>query len=84
MLTISYTKMQNNIEAILKRLDDDRIAITVTRKGKSFIIMSADDYTSLEETLHLLRPPNNANLLKRAEDDFQEGKNYHAHNLIEE
>ncbi len=86
MTTISYTKMRKNIDAILKKISDDRTPVTITRKGsKPFVLMSLEDYESYEETFHLLRSPANAERLRRAEGDFQAGKkNYQERELIEE
>lgn len=85
MTQITYTEMKKNIDSVLQKLEDDRAPITVTRKGKPFVIMTAEDYDSLSETLHLLRSPENAKRLREAEQDFQDGKkNYHERTLIEE
>ncbi len=86
MTTISYTELRDNIEAILKKLSESDEPIKITRKGNaSFVLMSLKDYESLNETLHLLRNPQNAERLRRAEEDFQAGKrNYRERELIEE
>ncbi|MCK6620748.1 MAG: type II toxin-antitoxin system prevent-host-death family antitoxin [Calditrichaceae bacterium] len=86
MTTISYTELRDNIEAILKKLSESDEPIKITRKGSTpFVLMSLKDYESLKETLHLLRSPENAERLRRAEEDFQAGKrNYQERELIEE
>lgn len=50
----------------------------------SLVIMSKEDYDSLRETLYLLSSPANAERLRRAVEDFENGKwNYQRHDLIE-
>lgn len=55
----------------MDRVCDDREAIVVTRKnGRSVVMLSLEDYTSLEETAYLLRSPANAKRLLGAVEQF--------------
>lgn len=85
MTIISFSELRNNVRAILKKMADERAPITVRlRNNRSFVIMTQEDYDSLQETLYLLSNPANAERLRRAVEDFENGKrNYQAHDLIE-
>jgi antitoxin YefM len=64
MDAISYTTAAQNLAQTLDRVCDDHETIIVTREAqRSVVIMSLDDYNSLEATMHLLRSPKNAERL---------------------
>jgi antitoxin YefM len=64
MDAISYTTAAQNLAQTLDRVCDDHETIIVTREAQpSVVIMSLDDYNSLEATMHLLRSPKNAERL---------------------
>ena len=60
MTTHSYTHTRNNLASIMKEADDNREPIVITRSGKPpVVLLSMDEYESMEETLHLLSSPAN-------------------------
>jgi len=64
MNTISYTAIRSNLSKTMERVCDDHTPIIITRKSEQPVIMiSLEDYESLEETAYLLRSPNNARRL---------------------
>jgi antitoxin YefM len=64
MDAISYTTVAQNLAKTFDRVCDDHQAIIITREAQqSVVIMSLDDYNSLEETAYLLRTPQNAQRL---------------------
>jgi len=67
MDAISYSALRANLAGTMDRVCDDREPIVVTRKnGRSVVMLSLEDYTSLEETAHLLQSPANAERLLSA------------------
>jgi antitoxin YefM len=53
---------------------NDRAPILVTRQGKgNVVLISEEEFASMEETLHLLRNPANAQRLLRSIDSAQTG-----------
>ena len=61
METVSYTHARNHLAELTDRVCEDRNPVLITRQGAaSVIVMSWDDYRSLEETAYLLRSPKNA------------------------
>ena len=75
MTTLSYTNARNNLASVMKQATDDREPITITRNGhEPVVILSMDEYESMEETLHLLSSPANAERLRQGLSDFEQGK----------
>lgn len=63
-MTTTYSHARANLAELWDKVLDEREPLIVTRRGKEPIaIVSADDLASLEETLHLLRSPANAERL---------------------
>ena len=61
MDAISYTAARANLAETMNRVCEDHEAIIITRSGQQAVVMmSLDDFKSLEETSYLLRSPKNA------------------------
>lgn len=64
MESISYSKLRSNLKSALDRAADNHEVIVVERaKGGDVVLVSRDDYNSLNETAYLLRSPANARRL---------------------
>lgn len=75
MNTISYTDLRQHLADAMDRVNEDRAPLYVTRqKGKGAVLLSADDYASIEETLHLISSPRNAARLSEAIEDLRQGR----------
>jgi antitoxin YefM len=69
--TYSYTRQ--NLAQVMAQVNEDHTPVVVTsQRGKPVVIMSLDDYHSLEETAYLLRHPKGA---ERLIDSVQELRN---------
>lgn len=67
MEAITYSSARANLARTMDRVCDARSPLIITRKGEKPIVMiSLQDYTSLEETAYLLRSPANARRLVSA------------------
>jgi antitoxin YefM len=63
MNTVNYTTAQKNLEQTMDLVCDGHNPIIITRQNKpSVVIISLEDYRSLEETAYLLKSPQNAQL----------------------
>ena len=61
MQTVSYTDARNQLARLMDTTVRDREPITITRNGEGKVVMiSADEFAAMEETLHLLSTPANA------------------------
>lgn len=83
METITYTSARQNFSKTMDKVWDDHAPILITRQNeKPVVMMSLEDFNSLEETAYLLKSPKNAALLAKAIEDIEAGM-YRARTLIE-
>ena len=60
MKALSYTAVRANLAKTMESICDDHEAVVITRKNeRSVVMLSLEDYESLEETAYLLRSPKN-------------------------
>jgi len=77
MKAITYTAARQNLAKTMDKVCDDRSPIIVTRKSSnSVVIMSLEDYESLEETAYLLRSPKNTKRLLESIAQLENGKGH--------
>jgi antitoxin YefM len=75
MTTISFTDFRRNLAHYLDKTEQDCEEIIVTRnKGRSSIILSLEDFLSLQETAHLLSTPANRKHLEKSLKEIKKGK----------
>jgi antitoxin YefM len=64
---ITYSRVRAELMSVLDEVCDNHDVVYVARhKGGDVVILSREDYESLEETAHLLRSPANARRLEAA------------------
>lgn len=67
MDAITYSTARANLARTMDRVCDDHEPLIITRnKEQSVVMLSLEDYQSLEETAYLLRSPENARRLLAA------------------
>ena len=75
MKAITYTAARENLAKTIQRVCEDRSPVLITRRrDQAVVMMSLEDYDSLEETAYLLRSPRNAHRLREAVDQLRQGK----------
>jgi antitoxin YefM len=63
----TYSELRANLKSALDRAVEDHVVIVVERaRGGDAVLMSREDYESLNETAYLLRSPANAQRLLAA------------------
>ena len=73
MNTMTYTAARQNLAKTMKDICNDHEPVIITSKrDKAVVMISLDDYKSMEETTYLLRSPKNA---KRLLESIQEIEN---------
>lgn len=61
MSHVSYTELRTHLAKYMDEVCDSRAPLYVTRQNaRSVVMLSADEYEGMIETLHLLRNPANA------------------------
>ncbi len=74
MKTMTYTAARENLAMTMQHVCEDHDPVVVTRRRNQAIVMiSMEDYSSLEETAYLLRSPKNAMRLRKAVDQLRSG-----------
>lgn len=84
MKTISSTELRANLSRVMDHVNDDHEPVIVTRaKGKPVVMVSLEDWASMDETAYLLTSPENARRLREAVRELDAGKG-EVRDLIEE
>lgn len=74
MDAITYTSARANLASTMDRVCNDHEALIITRNGEQSVVMlSLEDFKSLEETAYLLRSPSNAKRLLAAIEQLGAG-----------
>ena len=74
MQAMAYSQAKGRWGEILNRVVEDRASLIITRdESPSVVIMSLDEYESLQETAYLLRSPANARRLLSAAAQLSAG-----------
>jgi antitoxin YefM len=70
MRTLSSTELRANLSSVMDQVNDDHEPVIVTRaKGKPVVMVSLEDWASMDETTYLLSSPaNRAELLQSIAD----------------
>lgn len=72
---ISYSEARKNLATLMDSVCDDSDVVVITRrKARPVVLMSLDEYNSIQETAYLLRSPANAERLLESIAELQEGK----------
>jgi antitoxin YefM len=67
MKTLSSTDLRANLSSVMDQVNDDHEPVIVTRsKGKPVVMVSLEDWASMDETAYLLASPANRRELGRA------------------
>lgn len=74
MNALTYTHTRQHFAAIMRLVNDDHAPVVVTsQRGKPVVIMSLDDFQSLEETAYLIRNSTGAQRLLESVDELRQG-----------
>ncbi len=65
-MAISASEARQRLFPLLEQVNTDHEPVRITSKAGDAVLMSADDYDSWQETVHLLRSPENARRLMEA------------------
>ena len=75
METVTYTEARKNLAKTMEKVCDDHAPVVITRqKADPVVLISLEEYHSLEETAYLLRSPKNTARLVQAIEEIEAGK----------
>ncbi|MFC7930385.1 type II toxin-antitoxin system Phd/YefM family antitoxin [Streptomyces cinereoruber] len=73
-MSISASEARATLFPLIERVNDDHEPVRITSRNGDAVLMSAADYDSWQETVHLLRSPKNAGRLMEAVARDREGR----------
>lgn len=75
MDVITYTDARASLKDVMDRAIHDREPVVITRRrGEAAVMISLEDYNSIQETLYLLRSPRNAERLRASIAELRAGQ----------
>ncbi|MDD5597891.1 MAG: type II toxin-antitoxin system prevent-host-death family antitoxin [Victivallaceae bacterium] len=75
MNALSYTALRANLASTMERVCADHDPVIITKKREPSVVMiSLEDYESMEETAFLMRNPENVKRLLRSIEEMKQGK----------
>ena len=75
MRVVNYSEFRNQLAENLNAVNDDGDIVVVSRsKGKNVVVMSLDEYNSMQETLYLTSTKANRKQLDAAIAEMNKGK----------
>lgn len=75
MNAFTFSYVRQHLASIMQTVNDDHAPVIVTHQtAKPIVIMSLDDYQSLEETAYLLRNSTGAQRLLESVEELRAGK----------
>jgi antitoxin YefM len=75
MRAITYTAARENLASTMDRVCESHEPTIITRnRDQAVVLISLEDYNSLEETAYLTRSPVNAGRLLSSIKEMEEGK----------
>jgi antitoxin YefM len=78
MTAISYANACENLATMIDEVCSTHEPVKISRgRGKSVVMLSLEDYESLEESSYLLRSPANARRLVKAIESLEAGGGTH-------
>lgn len=74
MNAITYSTVRSRLAQTMEQVCNDREPVVITRNNKeAVVLMSFEEYRSMEETTHLLKSPENAKRLFESVDELEHG-----------
>ncbi|MFD0914647.1 type II toxin-antitoxin system Phd/YefM family antitoxin [Methylophilus luteus] len=75
MDAITYSKARANLASTMDKVCQEHAPLIITRNGEQSVVMlSLEDFKSLEETAYLLRSPANTKRLMNAIEQLETGQ----------
>ena len=75
MKPTTYSELRANLAKSMDMVCENHEPIVITRqKADPVVLMSLEDYNSMEETLYLMRSPRNAARIDKGIADFEAGR----------
>ncbi|HEY6745191.1 MAG TPA: type II toxin-antitoxin system prevent-host-death family antitoxin [Mycobacteriales bacterium] len=63
---MTASEARQRLFPLIEEVNDDQVAVEIVSKRGTAYLVSADEYHSLKETVHLLQSPRNAERLRES------------------
>lgn len=74
MDSVNYSAFRKSMTSYLDQVAEDHKPVLITRRqGSAAVLLSLDDYHSIQETLYLMSSPNNARRINDAINEINNG-----------
>ena len=74
MDVLTYSEARANLKTVMDRVVDDHVPVVVARRRtRSVVLVSLEDWNSMEATMHLLSTPANAKALRESIAQLEAG-----------
>ncbi len=75
MQVTTYSKFRKSLKEFLDKIQEDHMPLLIKRpKGRDVVVLSQEDYDSMNETFYLLKSPKNADRLLKGIEAFEKGE----------
>ncbi|MXY54022.1 MAG: type II toxin-antitoxin system prevent-host-death family antitoxin [Gammaproteobacteria bacterium] len=72
---VNYTEARQKLKSLMDTVVEDRVAVVVTRsKSEPVMMIAKSEFDALMETFHLMRSPRNAERIRAALAEIDDGK----------
>jgi antitoxin YefM len=73
MAAVTIGHARANLGALVRRVNEDHDAVEIVAEGGNAVLMSAEDYEAMRETLYLFSTPADARHILGALDEVRDG-----------
>jgi len=74
-MSITASEARRNLFPLIEEVNDDSTVVEIVSRRGNAVLMSAAEYASIMETVHLMRSPENARRLINAYFDAHDERN---------
>jgi len=82
-MSITASEARKSLFPLIKKVNEDHNAIEIVSKHGNAVLVSAEDYSALQEGAYLLRSPANARRLLKAYENALNNTGLAEHELID-
>ncbi|CCG02221.1 type II toxin-antitoxin system Phd/YefM family antitoxin [Blastococcus saxobsidens] len=72
-MAITVSAARQRLGSLIEEVDADQVAVAIVSKRGTAFLVSAHEYHSLKETVHLLQSPKNAQRLRESLSEVSAG-----------
>ena len=62
-MSVTASEARKQLFPLIEKINNDRVSVEITSRRGNAVLISADEFTALQETAYLLRVPANAKRL---------------------